>query len=122
MGFGKFFEFTKTIINLSEDLKKSREEVKTLSARLNNLAIQFQEVQLKFGNLSEKEFKHFTEQETLKRENFSETERLEREKFMGEINSIFAQAETAYLRRQVEELSKSSPKKAARKKPSDGRK
>jgi|SRR5215216_249026 len=122
MGIEKFFEFTKTIITLSDDLKKSREEIKTLSAQLNNLATLFQEVKIKFETFSEKEFKNFTEQETLKRENFSETERLEREKFMQEINSIFAQAESAHLRRQVEELSKSPPKKATRKKLGDGTK
>lgn len=122
MGIGKLFEITKTIITLSEDLKKSREEIKTLSAQLNNLATQFQEVKIKFEIFSEKEFKNFTEQETLKRENFSETERLEREKIMQEINNIFAQAESAHLRRQVEELSKSPPKKPTRKKLSDGKK
>jgi hypothetical protein len=122
MGIGKLFEITKTIITLSEDLKKSREEIKTLSAQLNNLAAQFQEVKIKFEIFTEKEFKNFTEQETLKRENFSETERLEREKIMQEINNIFAQAESAHLRRQVEELSKSRPKKATRKKLGDGKK
>jgi hypothetical protein len=121
MAFKDWLSLTKTILNLTDDLKKSREEIKTLSSQVNALIHELLELKTNFKNFSEKEFSAFTEQEILRRENFSQTERHEREKFRREVESIFEKAENAYLRRQLEEHSKPATGKGSRKQVADGR-
>ena len=121
MGLGDIWKLTKTLVTLADDLKKSREEIKTLSTQVNTLASALLELKIRFENFSEKEFKNFAEQETLKREKFSESERYEREKFMQEVMSLFAKAENAFLRMQLEERSKPATGKGSRKQIADGK-
>ncbi len=111
MALKDWLELTRTVLNLTDDLKKSREEIKNLSSQVHELTAKLLVLQTKFDYFTEKEFQDFAEKEALKRAHFEQAEKHEREKFIQRIDKIVTDAESLILKQKVEALSRQNPKK-----------